>query len=143
MIAQLNENEVLSQSTLQMMSDAESFNHGIGVYGLGPHLYSQDHTDSKMIGHDGSGNDAISSAARIDLMSKDGIIVLETGNYNIASVIADEWIFWKTGIANYVVMQRNIPFLMTLLIIGYVIIIGLSIFIIKRRNRNVVSANID
>ena len=123
---------VLSKETMAEMSKPEAFINDIGVYGLGPHLYSQNDKKSKIIGHDGSGNNAINTAARIDLKSKNGIIILETGNYDIASGLSDEWIFWKAGIADYVVMQRNKSFLLTLLIIGYIIIVLSSIFIIRK-----------
>jgi len=53
----------------------------------------------------------------------------------LASTMADEWIFWKAGIADYVVMQRNIQMLSTILTIGYVLIVGLSIFYIKIKNQ--------
>ncbi|MAD97114.1 MAG: serine hydrolase [Flavobacteriaceae bacterium] len=133
--AHVNENPVLSKQTIAKMSEANSFINTIGIYGLGPHLYSQNKTNSLIIGHDGSGNDAINTAARIDLMSKSGIIFLETGNWNLASSIADEWLFWKAGIADYVVMQRNKSFLLSILGIGYLLIILASVFIIKRRKQ--------
>lgn len=133
--ANISSNAVLSKETITKMTTPETFINTIGVYGLGPHLYSQNDTKSNIIGHDGSGNNAINTAARIDLKSKSGIIILETGNWNIASSIADEWIFWKAGIADYVVMQRNKSYVLTLLIIGYIIIIALSIFIIRKKNR--------
>jgi hypothetical protein len=53
----------------------------------------------------------------------------------MASSIADEWIFWKAGIADYVVMQRNKSYLLTLLIVGYVFIIGLFVFVIRKRSK--------
>ena len=133
--ANISENTILSKETITKMSKPETFIGNIGVYGLGPHLYSQNDQNSNIIGHDGSGNNAINTAARIDLKSKDGIIVLETGSYDIASGIADEWIFWKAGIADYVVMQRNKSYLLTLLIIGYIIIIGLAIVLIHKKNK--------
>lgn len=107
--ANISNNAVISKATITEMSKPETFINNVGVYGLGPHLYSQNDQKSTLIGHDGSGNNAINTAARIDLKSKNGIIILETGNYDIASGIADEWIFWKAGIADYVVMQRNKP----------------------------------
>lgn len=135
LLANISSNNVLSKETITKMSTAETFINDIGVYGLGPHLYSQNDQNSKIVGHDGSGNNAINTAARIDLKSKNGIIILETGNYNLASSIADEWIFWKSGIADYVVMQRNKSYVLTLLAIGYIIIIVLSIFIIRKNNK--------
>ena len=133
--ANISNNTVLSKETIKKMSTPETFINNIGIYGLGPHLYSQNDQNSNIIGHDGSGNNAINTAARIDLESKSGIIILETGNYDIASGIADEWIFWKAGIADYVVMQRNKTYLLTLLIMGYIIIILSSILIIRKKNK--------
>lgn len=130
--ANISPNPVLSSGTITKMSQAESFINSTGVYGLGPHLYSQNITNSTIIGHDGSGNNAINTSARIDLESKNGIIILETGNYSIASELADEWIFWKAGIADYVVMQRNKSFILTILIIGYLVILAVSIHLIRK-----------
>lgn len=135
LIANISNNVVLSKETISKMSVPETFINEIGVYGLGPHLYSQKDQNSTIIGHDGSGNDAINTVARIDLISKDGIIILETGNYNIASVLADEWLFWKAGIADYVVIQRNKTWLLTLLIVGYVVVILLSTFLFRRNRK--------
>lgn len=132
--ANISNNPVLTKETIEKMGQPETFIGDIGVYGLGPHLYSQNDPNSNIIGHDGSGNNAINTAARINLKSKNGIIILETGNYNIASGIADEWIFWEAGIADYVVMQRNKSFVLTLLIIGYVIILVSFVFIIRKKN---------
>ena len=135
LMANISNNKVLTKETITKMSQPEAFRGDIGVYGLGPHLYSQKDKNSLIIGHDGSGA-ALNTAARVDLLSKNGIIILEMGNHNIASSIADEWLFWKAGIADYVVMQRNIPQLLTILAIGALIIIGLSVFIIRRKNSN-------
>jgi CubicO group peptidase (beta-lactamase class C family) len=132
--ANISDNPVISKETITEMSKPETSINNIGVYGLGPHLYSQNDQKSTIIGHDGSGNNAINTAARIDLKSKNGIIILETGNYDIASGIADEWIFWKAGIADYVVMQRNIPFLIKLLVLGYLVIIAFSVTLIRKKN---------
>jgi CubicO group peptidase (beta-lactamase class C family) len=134
LLANVSSNNVLSKGSVAQMSIAETFINDIGIYGLGPHLYSQNDKNSEIIGHDGSGNNAINTAARIDLKSKNGIIVLETGSYNLASSIADEWIFWKTGIADYVVMMRNKSYVLTLLITGCIIIILFSVFMIRRKN---------
>ena len=135
LIANVSVNAVLTSETMAEMSMPETFINDCPIYGLGPHLYSQLDQNSNIIGHDGSGNNAINTAARIDLKSKNGIIVLETGNYDIASAIADEWIFWKSGVADYVVMQRNKTYVLTLLIIGYLVIITASIFIIRKKNK--------
>jgi len=131
--ANVSANKILSLKTIQEMSEANTFINDIGIYGLGPYLYSQNDQNSKIIGHDGSGNNAINTSARINLQSKDGIIILETGNHNIASNLADEWMFWKAGIADYVVMTRNKSYLLKMLIIGYLVIVGFLIFVFRRR----------
>lgn len=137
MMANIAGNKVLKQETIAKMTAPETYRNNIPVYGLGPHLYSQKDKNSKIVGHDGSSaRPLINTAARIDIKSKDGIIILEMGNQNIASSMADEWMFWKAGIADYVVMQRNIPYLLTLLGIGVIIIIVSSIFVIRKKNRH-------
>ncbi len=134
MLASLGHNKVLSNETLELMVKPESFVNGVGYYGLGPHLYSQNDTKSKVIGHDGySLRPLINTAARIDLTSKDGIIILEMGNHNISSSLADEWLYWKTNIADYVVIQRNKMRLISIFSIGCLFIIGLSIRIIRKQ----------
>lgn len=132
----LDNHSLLKSSTIQLMAKAESYRNGIPYYGLGPDLYSPQHETANIIGHDGSGNDAINATARFDLASQDGIIILSTGHYSFASDTADEWLFWKAGIADRVVMQRNIPYLVTLLVVGYVLIVILSWLILKRRRAN-------
>ncbi len=90
LLANVWENEVLKSQTIAMMSKPQSFINKTPVYGLGPHLYSQNDEKSNIIGHDGSGNNALNTAARIDLKSKDGIILFETGSFDFASSMADE-----------------------------------------------------
>jgi len=137
LLANISENEVLREETIQQMAVPEAFINVTPVYGMGPHLYSQRKEDSKIIGHDGSsGRPVINTAARIDLQSKNGIIILEMGSHNIASNLADEWLFWKAGIADYVVIQRNKGYLLTLLAIGYLAIAVLFIVVIRRKNKN-------
>lgn len=134
LLANVLENEVLKSQTIAMMSKPQSFINKTPIYGLGPHLYSQNDKKSNIIGHDGSGNNALNTAARIDLKSKDGIILFETGSFDFASSMADEWMFCKARIADYVVITRNKSYLITLLLIGYIIIILSSIFLINRRS---------
>ena len=117
MQATTGKNPVLNTSTLDKMNTPVTFINDIPVYGLGPHLYSQGDTQSKIIGHDGVGGlIAINTAARYDLKSQDGIIVLQIGDDATASAIADEWLFWKAGIADFVVIQRNKNYLITLFV---------------------------
>ncbi|OEK04221.1 serine hydrolase domain-containing protein [Roseivirga misakiensis] len=125
MAAHVSPNPVLSASTIQQMIQPQTYINNTPVYALGPHLYSQGDESSQIIGHDGSsGQPTINTAARINMTTGNGIIVLEMGSPNLASRIADEWIFLEGGIADYVVIQRNKPFLMTLLFVGYLILVS-------------------
>lgn len=128
-------NPVLSRETIALMSQPEAYRGDIGVYGLGPHLYSQNDPNSLIIGHDGSGS-YINTAARIDLKSKNGIIILERGHQSLASNMADEWMYSNAGIADYVVMQRNMTYVATILIAGVLVIIGLFIYLYRKGKRN-------
>ncbi|HAP65201.1 MAG TPA: serine hydrolase, partial [Cytophagales bacterium] len=136
LLANLSDPSVLNPSTLQTMATAETFINQVGVYGLGPHLYSQNDANSQIIGHDGSGNNAINTAARVDLMSRSGIIILETGHYDLASSLADEWLFWKAGVYDFVVMTRNRSYLLTLLVSGYVVLLlGFGLVLVRSRKK--------
>jgi len=46
--------------------------------------------------------------------------------------LADEWMFWKAGIADRIVMERNMPFVIGLLIFGYALIIGVAIWFVRK-----------
>ena len=116
------------------MAEAQTFIGNLGVYGLGPHLYSQNDEDSKVIGHDGnSDRPQINTAARIDLMSKDGIIIMEMGSPNIASNMADEWLFETAGVADFVVIQRNKTRLILFFVLGALLIVAGAIVLAKRQ----------
>lgn len=132
LLANISHNSVLSKTSITKMSLPETFINDIGVYGLGPHLYSQNNQNSKIIGHDGSGNNAINTAARIDLLSKNGIIILETGNHNLASNLADEWLFVQAGIADYVVIMRNKSYLIKLFVGGVLVILAMAFYLRKK-----------
>jgi CubicO group peptidase (beta-lactamase class C family) len=126
---------VISAEMIESMRSPQSYKNGHAFYGLGPRLYGHPLGKSRTMGHDGSGNDAINATVRMDVETSAGIIVLETGHYSIASDLADEWLFWEAGIADRVVMQRNIPFLITITLMGYVVIIAIVI-VLKRKRKN-------
>ncbi|MEQ9104571.1 MAG: serine hydrolase domain-containing protein [Rhodothermales bacterium] len=120
--ANLGDNPVLSTEMLDEMYTAQAFNNGIGIHALGPTLFARNSKGVVISGHDGSG-DLLNTAVRMDRSSGDGIIVLETGHPNMASRLGDHWIFWKTGIADYVVITENKTWIFSLLIGGYIMIV--------------------
>ncbi len=135
MLANLGNNKVLSTTTVKQMTQPESFVNGMGFYGMGPRLFSQNDLKSNVIGHDGfSLRPLINTSVRVDLNSKNGIIILEMGNYNIATALADEWLYWKTDIADYVVIMRNKTRLISIFSIGCLLILIFSIRWIRKQN---------
>ncbi len=108
------------------MYTPHAFINDTGIHALGPTVFARDGKGVVIHGHDGSGS-SLNTAARVNLDSGDGIIVFETGHPNMASSISDHWIFWKTGIADFVVINANKNWLLTLLLAGYVLILVLVV----------------
>jgi len=130
--ANFSNNQVLKRETINRMSESH-IPPGQGMHGLGPMIFGKTGAGDLIIGHDGTSRAAINNAARINLKTRDGIVILETGNLSLASELADEWGFWKTGIPNNTVMRSNLTMLVTLLVLGYLIILISSIYIIRKK----------
>ncbi len=88
---------VLRPETLQEMRRPHAAQLGADIWGLGVILYAPNDAGGHIIGHDGDNEPAINTAARLDPTSGDGIVVLETGDRLLATRIAGEWVFWRTG----------------------------------------------
>lgn len=88
---------VLAPETLRAMRSPHARQMGADIWGLGVMLYAPNGRGDFIIGHDGNNEPAINSAVRIDPETGDGIVVLETGGELLATRIASEWVFWKTG----------------------------------------------
>ena len=87
----------LSLGSLKSMQESHWDMMGEAIYGLGTFLYVDVGNDQYIIGHDGQSNPPINAALRIDPVSGDGIIILETGNPDLATRLASDWVFLKTG----------------------------------------------
>ena len=70
---------------------------GADIWGLGPMLYAPNNAGGHIIGHDGNNGPAINTVARFDPATGDGIVILSTGSDILATRLAGEWVFWKTG----------------------------------------------
>ena len=128
--ANFEDNKVLSQETIHEMIE---FGHG--RHGLGPMIFGRKGSGDFVIGHDGVSRAAINNAARINLKTKDAIIIFETGSWSFASELADEWVYWKTGIINTTVMYSNLTWLISLLVIGYLIILSIFFYFMRRKRK--------
>ena len=83
----------LSLATLQEMRQPHAARLGEDIWGLGVMLYAPNGAGDFIIGHDGSNEPAINTAARLDPDTGDGIVVLETGGSLLATRLAGEWVF--------------------------------------------------
>lgn len=88
---------VLSPGTLRTMREPHASRLGASIWGLGAMLFAPLEDGEYIVGHDGSNEPAINSAARLDPTTGNGIVIIETGSEFLATTLASEWVFWKTG----------------------------------------------
>jgi len=88
---------VLKPETLKMMREPHASTMGMDIWGLGTILYAVTENGDFIIGHDGKSTPPINTAVRLNPQTGNGIIILETGNPILATKLASEWVFWKTG----------------------------------------------
>lgn len=88
---------VLKPETLATMREPHGKSMGVDIWGLGTVLYATTDGNDFIIGHDGKSTPPINTAVRLNPETGDGIIILETGHPIIATKLASEWVFWKTG----------------------------------------------
>jgi len=128
---------VLRPDTVVEMRRPHGSQFGVDVWGLGTILFAPNKTGSFVIGHDGSNEPAINTAARLDPATGDGIVVLETGNPILATKIASEWVFWNAGKVDLLLFMIELESLQTTLVAGWVVIVLLAIVFTWRRRRHV------
>jgi CubicO group peptidase (beta-lactamase class C family) len=88
---------VLKPETLKTMREPHAKTMGMDIWGLGTILYTTTENGDFIIGHDGKSTPPINTAVRLNPETGNGIIILETGNSILATKLASEWVFWKTG----------------------------------------------
>ena len=88
---------VLKPETIKMMREPHASTMGMDIWGLGTILYAATENGDFIIGHDGKSTPPINTAVRLNPQTGNGIIILETGNPLLATKLASEWVFWKTG----------------------------------------------
>jgi CubicO group peptidase (beta-lactamase class C family) len=88
---------VLKPETVRMMRQPHASAMGADIWGLGTILFAPTGSNDFIIGHDGKSTPPINTAVRLNPETGDGIIVLETGHSILATKLASEWVFWKTG----------------------------------------------
>lgn len=126
---------VLSPETIKNMRASHWDIMGERIYGLGCMLYIGLENNEDIFGHDGKSTPPINTAIRINPISGDGIIVLETGNSNLATRIASDWVFLETKKTDTLLFTMLLPKMIQYIIIGIILITAVSIFIARRRKK--------
>ena len=88
---------VLKPITLELMREPHASIQGMDIWGLGTILFAKTDNGNFIIGHDGKSTPPINTAVRLNPQTGNGVIILETGNSLLATKLASEWVFWKTG----------------------------------------------
>ncbi|WP_310541507.1 serine hydrolase domain-containing protein [Phenylobacterium sp.] len=129
---------VLRPATLAEMRRPHAAQYGADIWGLGLVLYAPNNADDFIVGHDGNNFPAINTAARFDPASGDGVVVLETGDDLLATRLAGEWVFWRTGHVDALTVLMEVKQTLIILAIGWgVILLGAGIvgWRLRRRSR--------
>ena len=108
---------------------------GADIWGLGVMLYAPNNSGDFIIGHDGSNEPAINTAARLDPATGDGIVILTTGNPLLATELAGEWVFWKTGNVDSLAFAARLPGALAVLACGFVLILAAAALGFWRQGR--------
>ena len=121
--------EQLKPESLKAMREAHWDMMGEKIFGLGCMLYIDIENDEDIFGHDGRSTPPINTAIRINPISGDGIIVLETGNPDIATKIASDWVYLKTGKTDTLLFMMLMGKMIKILLIGVLFIIIITIWV--------------
>ncbi len=114
---------ILKPETLEMMRKPHAKTMGIDIWGLGTVLYATTDDNDFIIGHDGKSTPPINTAVRLNPDTGDGIIILETGNPIMATKLASEWVFWKTGKVDTFLFPMLMDAMVSTIGIGWAVII--------------------
>ncbi len=120
---------VLRPDTLDRMRAPHATMMGTEIWGLGHMLYAPNDAGGHIIGHDGGNRPAISTSVRFDPASGDGIILLISGNPDLASELGGEWVFWKTGRLDVASYSRAVGNVVVLIGAGWLVIAIIFIII--------------
>lgn len=128
---------VLSAESLQLMRKSQWEIMGERIYGLGTMLYVDVENGEDIFGHDGKSTPPINTAIRINPMTGDGIIILETGNPNLATRIASDWVFLEAGKTDTLLFTRLSGKMVKFISLGILLIsvLGISIGIWRKRRK--------
>ena len=119
---------MLKPETLQAMRKPHAKLYGADIWGLGVILFAPLDGGDFIVGHDGSNDPAINTSVRLNPKTGDAIVVLETGDTNLASTLAGEWVFWQTGYMDLVMVTMRAGAMVKAIAIGAVVIVLIGLF---------------
>lgn len=124
----------LALASIKAMRQPHATSQGIEIWGLGPMLYAPASSGDFVFGHDGKNEPAISATVRVNPDTNDGIVVLVTGSPTLASTLGSHWVFWQTGVPDFLSIPGEIRRVSPVLLGGAFIILLVAIFIGGRRS---------
>lgn len=110
---------VLRPETVRLMATPAFTLHGLASWGLGVRTHVQTASGHHVFGHDGNNFPALHHAVRIDADTGDGIVVLGSGDNQLAARLAEAWVFWHTGRGDLDTLRLNLPTVGIALAIGW------------------------
>ncbi|WP_462164832.1 serine hydrolase domain-containing protein [Pseudoalteromonas xiamenensis] len=129
---------LLTDQTLHLMRAPLASVQGLEIWGAGNMLFAPASDSDYVVGHGGK-SPYLNSSVRINPVTGDAIIALETGNDDaLASNLATYWTVWQTGKPDIYVLSNSFPtMLIRIAIGGIVIIVGAFVFAwsLRRRQR--------
>jgi CubicO group peptidase (beta-lactamase class C family) len=131
----------LNPESLRSMRQGHGDMMGEEIYGLGCMLYIEIESNEDIFGHDGKSTPPINTALRINPVTGDGIIVLETGNPNLATRIASDWVYLKTGKVDTLLFSMLLGKTIKIALVGILLIILFLIGVARWRKKRKTAAD--
>jgi CubicO group peptidase (beta-lactamase class C family) len=131
----------LKPESLKLMREGHWDMMGEEIYGLGTMLYIDIENNEDIFGHDGKSTPPINTAIRINPLTGDGIIVLETGNPDLATRIASDWVYLKTGKVDTLLFSMLLGKSIKIALVGTLLIMLFLIAVARWRKKRKTAAN--
>lgn len=128
---------VLKPETLAAMREPHGQSMGVDIWGLGTVLYATTEDNDFIIGHDGKSTPPINTAVRLNPETGDGIIILETGHPALATKLASEWVFWRTGKVDTFLFPMLMNRMVWTIGIGWAMILVIAIIFCSMRAQQI------
>ncbi len=114
---------LLNDESLLEMRQPEANVDGLDIWGTGIMLFAPNGAGDNIVGHGGQ-SPYLNSTVRIDPVTGDGFIAIQSGNKEaLASNLATQWTTWRTGKPDIYVLGNTFPAMIMRVLIGAVVIL--------------------